>query len=138
MYDYVEHPSEIPVEASLLPECLEPKQNDPFWGLKIPSTHPMQPNSKVELRFALGNRTIGAVGQVVRCIPHSEGYVVWVRFASFVECHKARLGEQACQMESWIRTQEKMGVHVEREQAEQEWLARYAANFPAIALSEAA
>lgn len=138
MNQYVEHPAEIPVEASLLPECFEARENDPFWGLKIPSTHPMQANSKVELRFALGSRTIGAVGQVVRCMPHEQGYVVWVRFASFVECHKARLGEQACQIESWIRNLEKAGILFNRCDAEQEWLSKYAANFPAISLAEAA
>lgn len=138
MYDYVEHPAEIPVEACLLPECLEPRENDPFWGLKIPSAQPMSANSKVELRFVLGSRTIGAVGQVVRCAPHTDGYVVWVRFASFVECHKARLGEQACQMESWVRTRQQQDLEVSRRQAEQEWLACYAAKFPAITMAEAA
>lgn len=138
MHDFVSHPAEIPVEASLLPETCEPREDDPFWGLKIPSTHSMRLHSTVELRFALQGRTIQAVGNVVRCNHTKDGYEVWVRFSSFVNCHKARLGEQACQIESWLRAQERQGKEVNREQAVQEWLGLYAAQFPAIEVSKAA
>jgi len=132
MYDFVAHPANIPVEASLLPESLEPCPDSSFWGLRIPSSHPARIYSQISVRFALDHRRIEAVGQVVNCAHTAEGYEVWVRFSSMVECQKARMGEQACQMEYWRREQEELGRTLGMDQAYREWLDLYAGTFPKI------
>jgi hypothetical protein len=133
MHEFVEHPEEIPVEMSSQDsECPCESDSRSFWGLRVRSFVPVFADTSIEVKFSLGKRKVHASGKVVRCDRKAKGYMLWVQFSSFVDCHKARLAEQACHMESWRMHQEALGKPVDTQNAYAEWLTLYAASFPGI------
>lgn len=132
-HQYVEHPSNIPIDTEPL-EITSYNESAPgsFWGLKIQSAKEAPLGTPIGITFALGKGNVKAQGKIVRCETSGNGYDLWVQFSSFIDCHKARMGEQACQMEAWRLNRESDGQPVDTENAYAEWLSLYSAGFPEI------
>jgi hypothetical protein len=132
-HEFVEHPSSIPIDTEAL-EISSYSESAPgsFWGLKIQSVRQAPLGAPICITFALGKGKIKAQGKIVRCEANGDGYDLWVQFSSFIDCHKARMAEQACQMEAWRKEQESHGETLEPNLAYSKWLNLFSSGFPAI------
>ena len=132
MTAFVQHTASIPIQAKQASKPCAPCDSKVSWGLRIPSTNALEVGAPIELSFCLAGRQIQASGHVDHCTCMGDRFEIFVRFSSLVDCHKARQGEQVCQMEQWLQTQTAQGRKLEREQAYAEWLSLFAASFPGI------
>ena len=72
-------------------------------------------------------------GVVVWCTQIDENYEIGVRFCDTRNAFRIRILEQLCHIENYRQERQKSeGRNLSREEAAQEWISRYAYNFPSF------
>ena len=91
----------------------------------------LKPGSIVELTIPILNDAQRFIVQVESCSDTKYGREACVRFVDESDGFRARMTEQACHIEAYRRrVQEEQGRTLSAEGAAEEWIPRYAANFP--------
>lgn len=143
MRKYIRHPSDIPIEfkinerASSQIECLT---NVSLGGLAFHSDDPIQTGMVMQVRIPFVSPPFEAFCKVVWCfeVEGIEGFEVGVELMDQEDAFRARMIEQVCHIEHYKReVAETEGRKLSGAQAAEEWIARFAADFPRIEELEA-
>lgn len=133
---FLRHPVDIPIEI----EAEDRRQRESrrlkdvsLGGLACRSERPLTIGAGVVVTIPLVTPVFHAPCSVVWCRRHGAHYEVGIRFTQVEDVFAARMVEQVCQIEHY--RQEVLrheGRVLDGEAAAQEWVARYAADFPAL------
>jgi len=102
-----------------------------FGGLSFTSQAPLIPGAMVSLSVSVSHGEVETRGRVVWCRERMDGYEVGVEFMDAGDFYTVRMVEQVCHIENYRGQElEKQGRKLTGEQAAQEWIEKYAADFP--------
>ncbi|CAK0779929.1 PilZ domain-containing protein [Gammaproteobacteria bacterium] len=135
---YIRHPMDMPIELELT-QGTPPSprlQNVSVGGLCCRSGEHLSPGARVRVRVPCVDPPFETEGSVVWCRHRNHDYDVGIRFSIPEDAFRARMVEQVCHIEQYrqkvLRTE---GRCLNGDEAAQEWISRYAAQFPAVALT---
>lgn len=141
---FIRHPTGIPIQISIpncnadLPEhrsncdAHRVQTNDvSVGGLSCESPEIMNAGQAVEVEIWLNNPSFKTIGHVLWCKGQGSGYLVGIGFSDFATAYSVRMVEQVCHIEEYrkqILIEE--GRDLSSEAAAEEWIGKYAADFP--------
>lgn len=134
---FVRHPADIPIDIAIddpPPRAPRRLKDVGLGGLACRSDRPLAIGTQVVVTIPLVQPVFHAPCSVVWCRRHGPGnYEVGVCFSAPEDVYAARLVEQICQIEHYRKdVLRREGRELDGETAAQEWIARYAAVFPAL------
>ena len=132
---FLRHPADIPIEV----DAEGPRQCASRWmknvslgGVACRSRRPLAVGARVLLSIPIVQPAFRAAGLVVWCSCAGADYEIGIRFMEADTFFAARMVEQICHIEHYrIEVLRKEGRALDGEAAAAEWIARYAARFPA-------
>ena len=134
--EFIRHPIDIPIEVSLSQEpCpVHPHlSNISEGGLAFVQEKAYQPGTMLKVRIPFADPAASVRAQVVWCQSRERDYEIGVRFLEPADAYLVRMVEQVCHIEQYKRDIERTeGRRLSGEEAANEWIAKYAGNFPAI------
>ena len=142
MRAYIRHPSDVPIEFfPLLGDDQEPAapesnlvQDVSLGGLSFGSTEKLPVGTRVRIRIPVVNPPFEAEARVIWCLSRPDRYEAGIEFTSAEDAYTARMVEQICHIEHyrlWVKEVE--GRELDSEGAANEWIGKYAKDFPNIA-----
>jgi len=140
MRGYIRHPSNIPLEVTLVEHDVaryDQLKNVSVGGLSFNSREPVRMGAQIVIRIPVINRDVEVTGKVVWCKEQDGAFEVGVVFSDFAEAFRTRMVEQICHIEQYknevlLREQRRLSS----EQAAVEWISKFAGSFPAIEQEE--
>jgi len=136
---FIRHPTDVPIKVSLdwvpddaSPPC-EQLHNVSLGGLAFISTRALPKGKSVNICFPLLDEHRSLTGQVVWSKKNKQGYEIGLQFDDPDELYRLRMIEQICHIEHY-RTEIAIleGREITSEEAAQEWIKRYAGEFPSL------
>ena len=131
---FIRHPTELPIQfrhcqvTSRTPEPLD----STTCGLCFLSDSHVTKGAILEVSIPIRDWTYRFVGRVIRTCRLDAAHKLWVCFGSQADAFQARMAEQMCHIEVYRDTVRKReGRTISSELAAREWVAKYAACFPA-------
>jgi len=132
---FIRHPADIPIEVR--PEksfegAPESLNNISLGGLSFTSQSPFIPGDHVSFAVSIAHGCVESRGRVTWCRERLDGYEVGIEFIDAEDYYTMRMVEQVCHIEHY--KQEMLRQHGRKlsgEQAAEEWIEKYAADFPA-------
>lgn len=134
MRSYIRHPSGMPI--SVRPEetaggSPETMNNIGYGGLSFTSQAPLIPGTMVSLSVSIPHGDVESRGRVAWCRERIDGFEVGVEFMDAGDFYTVRMVEQVCHIESYRDQElEQKGRRLTCRQAAEEWIEKYAADFP--------
>ena len=106
-------------------------------GLAFVSTQTLPKGKTVKIRFPLLDKHRSLSGRVVWSRPVKQGFEIGLQFDDPDELYRLRMIEQICHIEHY-RTEIAIieGREITSEEAAQEWITRYAGEFPSLKQSD--
>ena len=98
-------------------------------GLCFYSPVPVQVGARIYIKIPIREPAFEAEGVVTWC-NKADGYEVGVQFEGENIDYNLRMVEQACHIKHYMRQEEKSGRQLSTNEAAQEWIDKYAADFP--------
>lgn len=137
MRRYIRHPSDIPIEFDLkgssTQQLTDRMTNISLGGVAFHSPQSIELDSVLYIRFPVVAPEFKARCRVVWCTTLSDGYEIGVELLDKNEAFQARMIEQVCHIEHYKREiEENEGRQLTGKEAAQEWIGKYAADFPRI------
>ncbi len=136
MRQYIRHPVDIPIEYEL-GEGQEQKvslQNLSVGGLCFRTKKAIRKHMAITIRILLTRLVEPIEGAVVWCRKQDGHFEVGVRFRDDRTAFRVRMVEQVCRIEQYRKNALEQEARVlAAEEAAQEWVERYAKDFPAHA-----
>jgi hypothetical protein len=137
MRRYIRHPSDIPIEYKIEEKAgpaVEKLTNVSLGGLSFSLKESVELGRMVRIRIPVVKPVFEAFGRVVWCDKAKEGgYEVGVELLDKDDAYRARMIEQVCHIEHYKKEiYEVEGRRITGAQAAQEWIEKYAADFPRI------
>jgi Tfp pilus assembly protein PilZ len=138
MRRYIRHPSGVPIKFSVANTHGEDDSFRAFalrdvseGGLCFCSQHPIAPGSTITIEIPIESPPFEAKGQVAWCRPEGNGYAVGVQFNDDFTRFSVRMVEQVCYIERYrAEVLDKEGRELTSDEAAQEWVERFAGEFP--------
>lgn len=136
MRSYIRHPSDIPLEYKL--ESLEDSatlnlNNVSYGGVSFNSDEPIKSGSIIELKILFVQPEFVSKCQVTWCQMEADYYVIGAMFLEQNDVYMARMVEQICHIEHYKNeVKRREGRVMTGEEAANEWIAKFASNFPKI------
>ena len=131
---FIHHPADHPVRCRRVlnwRRAQTGQQARSKLGLCFESTKFVSPGSAVELTIPLRGELQKFRGEVVLVRDIGFGYEIGVWLESDEDAARVRIVEQICHIECYLKEKrEREGHAVIRENAAQEWIAKFAASFP--------
>jgi hypothetical protein len=139
---YIRHPADMPIELALI-HGVEGASNDPclaqtydvsLGGLSFSCAQALTVGTYVTIRIPIVTPPYEVKARVVWCIESSEGHEAGIQFCNTEDAYQARMVEQICHIEhyrKWVQQIE--GRELDTEVAAQEWIGKYAKDFPSLA-----
>lgn len=134
MRSYIRHPSGMPI--SVRPDetnagSSESLNNIGYGGLSFTSQVPLTPGAMVSLSVSIPRGEVESRGRVAWCRERLDGFEVGVEFMDAGDFYTVRMVEQVCHIENYRGEElEQQGRKLTCEQAAEEWIEKYAADFP--------
>ncbi len=135
MRSYIRHPSGMPINVRLdeasndSPENLN---NIGYGGLSFTSKAPLAPGMMVSLSVPITHGEVESRGRVAWCHQADENFEVGVEFMDAGDFYTVRMVEQVCHIEHYKDQElEQQGRDLSCQQAAEEWIEKYASDFPA-------
>jgi hypothetical protein len=131
---FIRHPSGIPIHFSV--EKSEEFNASPLrdisrGGVCFESHQALRIGSRIQLEIPVKNPSFLTVGRVAWCLEEGNHFAVGVAFDSASEQFSVRMVEQVCYIEHYRSTIRKtQGRELSSEAAAQEWVEKFAAQFP--------
>ena len=102
-------------------------------GLAFLSPRPLEVLQRVRVSIPVLDRDHHVVGNVVWCESSGQGYEVGIEFEKTRDAFRVRMVEQICHIEDYRRQVERQdGRKLDSRQAAEEWIARFAGEFPKL------
>jgi len=134
MRQFIRHPTEIPIQIRRdrrRKAATPPMRNVSLGGLAFQSEMPFEPGSVVLLRIPTVRPQFSTRARVVWCQAASGAFEVGVEFLDVEDAYRGRMVEQVCYIEQYRREAlKKEGRRLTPNEAAEEWIARYASDFP--------
>jgi hypothetical protein len=132
---FIRHPSGLPIRfrrcqhIGQTPDHL----NQSSGGLCFLSKIHVPKGTILEVSIHIRDWTYRFVGRVIRTCRSGTAHELWVCFGSHADAFQARMAEQICHIEAYRNTvRNREGRAISAELAAREWVAKYAACFPAV------
>lgn len=133
---FIRHPSRMPIRFDLqgdLPQRDEFLRNVGEGGLCFATTVALDPGLAIRLTIPVLGQQYEIDGSVAWCRASTCGYEVGVRFLTPQDRFCVRMVEQLCYIEDYRQqVAREEGRRLSSEQAAQEWIERFADQFPAL------
>lgn len=133
MRNYIRHPSDIPLEYRVEepgPGHREQLKNVSYGGLAFESHDPLEVGTVIALRIVGVKPVFETKGRVVWHQQHGDHFEIGVEFLHQDDVFQVRMVEQVCHIEHYKReVLTKEGRNLSGQEAAQEWIAKYAAEF---------
>ncbi len=133
MRRFIRHPSDIPIAYSVgaTSAHAEHLRDVSRGGLCFTSETPMKTGSDIHIEIGLDESPFEADGTVAWCKRECGAYAVGVEFNDNSTQFSVRMIEQICHIEHYrYEMLESEGRDLSTEEAAQEWVDKYAADFP--------
>ncbi len=134
MRNFIRHPSDIPIEVRYAGRVLPAERqlnNIGLGGLSLRSDMYLERDSIIDIEIPVVKPVFRTRGKVIWCQQADDHYDVGVEFAEEKDSFRARLVEQVCYIEHYKKeVLEKEGRILNGREAAQEWVRKYAENFP--------
>ena len=135
---YIRHPSDVPIKVMLdLVEDADDDSDDTLTnvsigGLSFVSSQAIEAGQKVSVCIPILQQDNYLAGTVVWCEKSKNGYEIGLEFEGKKDVFRLRMIEQICHIEHY-RKEIKIveGRELNSEEAANEWISRYAGDFPA-------
>ena len=135
---YIRHPSDVPIKVMLdLVEDADDDSDDTLTnvsigGLSFVSSQAIEAGQKVSVCIPILQQDNYLAGTVVWCEKSKKGYEIGLEFEGKKDVFRLRMIEQICHIEHY-RKEIKIveGRELNSEEAANEWISRYAGDFPA-------
>ncbi len=131
---FIRHPAELPIQfrhcqvTSRTPQHLD----STTCGLCFLSDSHVTKGAILEVSIPIRDWTYRFIGRVIKTCRLDAAHKLWICFGSQADAFQARMAEQICQIEVYRNTVRKReGRTISSELAAREWVAKYAACFPA-------
>ena len=139
MRQFIRHPLEVPIEVRCddAAELAEVHTQDiSAGGLALHSSQSVPPGRRIEVCIPHVQPAFEARARVVWCRPGVHGgFELGVAFLDAKDAFLARMVEQVCYIEDYRRfVLMHEGRELSQDDAASEWIAKYAAQFPAIGI----
>lgn len=132
---FIRHTADVPIEVRAVPggaPHTQPAINVSEGGLSFISETDIPIGTTIEIRIAEVQPPFEAHARVVWMRSEDGAYCIGVQFLDADDVFRARMVEQVCSIESYRRRIESQeGRVLTRDEAAQEWIAKYAGRFPA-------
>ncbi|MFV1984876.1 MAG: PilZ domain-containing protein [Thiohalomonadales bacterium] len=136
MRSYIRHPSDIPLEYkldSIDDSAILNLNNVSYGGVSFNSEAPINVGSIIELKILFVQPEFVSKCQVSWCQMESEYYVIGAMFLEQNDAYMARMVEQICHIEHYKNeVKRREGRDISGEQAANEWISKFASNFPKL------
>ncbi len=140
MRSYIRHPSGMPINVrpdAVTENCPESLNNIGYGGLSFTSQSPLVPGVMVALSVPIPHGEVESRGRVAWCREADCGYEIGVEFMDAGDFYTVRMVEQVCHIEHYKGQElEEQGRELTCQQAAEEWIKKYAADFPAPFLDQ--
>ena len=136
MRRYIRHPSSMPIDYHLIAgdSGMQRLRNVSAGGICFSAQQIMEPGASVKISIRIGDQDFDADGEVMWCQGVNGHHDVGVRFRDAATVFTVRMVEQLCYIEQYrqqvLHTE---GRPLSSEEAAEEWVSRYAADFPQLA-----
>jgi len=136
MRSYIRHPTDVPIELSPADRRSDEHsriKDVSVGGLSLRSDIALELKTLIKIRIPLVEPPFETYGKVVWCRKNSSDYEIGVKFIDEQDAYAARMVEQICHIEHYrIKLKEKEGRDLNIEEAAQEWIEKYARDFPSF------
>jgi len=100
-------------------------------GLALLSSHPLDLLQRVTVSIPILENNNELTGNVVWCEKTDRGYEIGIEFERSRDAYRLRMIEQICHIEHYRNEVRRLeGRKLTSQQAAEEWIARYARDFP--------
>jgi len=134
MRRFISHPDDIPIACRLCPKSADNQpglRNFSAEGLSFHSAFPIQPGSLVTIRIDQVDPPFEGRVQVCWCRAIGEDYEIGASLVDDEQGFGLRMAEQLCHIEHYRRTiGDSQARALTEDEAAQEWIERYAEQFP--------
>lgn len=128
---YIHHPDDIPIELNPVNPSPDIPRHCGRIGLICHSTQQLHAGSPVRLSIPFIAPHLSVCGLIDWCRRSGPTFELGIHFCSSDAVMRIRMLEQMCQIYHYRRLSLRYGRPLSNEDAAQEWVARYAALFPA-------
>ena len=137
---FIRHPLCLPLSYKVIEKSLKKDQesihsqtiNVSLGGLLFPSTHPVDPGSRIVIKMPFENKVFNVRAQVVRCVLNSDTklYDIAVNFLRMQEAFKVKMIEQIYLIAGYRDLLSlQSGKDISLEDASRRWIKRYSERF---------
>ena len=134
MRQFIRHPTEIPIQIlrDRRRKAATPRmRNVSLGGLAFESQAGLPTGSIVLLRIPIVRPQFSARARVVWCRAAGGAFEVGVQFLDVEDAYRGRMVEQVCYIEQYRRDAlRNEGRRLTAQEAAEEWIAKYASEFP--------
>ncbi|HEY9161422.1 MAG TPA: PilZ domain-containing protein [Desulfomonilia bacterium] len=134
MREFIRHPSDIPIKYRIQDSNtigINNLKNISVGGLCFKSSVPLANGLQLILSIPVIKPAFKAKGVVAWCKKVDDGFDVGVNFFDSDTQYRIRIIEQICQIEHYRKeVQRKEGRTISAETAAEEWIEKYASDFP--------
>lgn len=146
MRRFIRHPTSVPIECQATDEHVEQEtqeshaQHDPGGetlidvsegGVSFSTGEELAAGGKVHLTIRVREQDLEVDGVVMWCRPTADGFDIGVAFDDPATVFAVRMVEQVCLIEKYrAMVKAKEGRELSSQAAAEEWIERYAADFP--------
>lgn len=135
MRRYIRHPSDMPIDYRVMGGMngVERLRNVSAGGLCFVTQQPVSLGENVHVSIRLGDEAFEAEGQVAWCQGVNGHHEIGLSFRDAATVFAVRMVEQLCYIEQYrqhVRHTE--ARELSSEEAAEEWIGRYAADFPSL------
>jgi hypothetical protein len=134
MREFIRHPTDIPIKYRIQDSNkigINNLSNISVGGLCFRSSVPLVIGVQLILSIPIIKPAFKAKGIVAWCNKIKDGFDVGVNFLDVDTEYRARMVEQICQIEHYRKeVQRREGRTISAEKAAEEWIEKYASEFP--------
>lgn len=135
MRRYIRHPSSMPIDYRLSKgdSGLQRLRNVSAGGICFSAERAMDLGAMVKIGIRIGDQDFDAEGEVMWCHGVNGHHEIGVRFQDAATVFTVRMVEQLCYIEQYRQqVLHAEGRSLSSEEAADEWVSRYAADFPQL------
>lgn len=133
---FIRHPSRLPIRFELqgdLPQRDDRLRNVSEGGLCFATELALDPGLPIRVTIPVFGQQFAIEGTVAWCREAAAGFEVGVHFVSRQDRFSVRMVEQLCYIEDYrMQVEREQGRRLTSEQAAQEWIERFAGQFPGL------
>jgi len=131
---FIKHPERFPIEIKRLRFWERSKieySNETNVGFSFFSEFYQKPGDLIEVSIPANGEINYFIGKVVLIIASNEGYEIGMMLLNIEDVPRLRIVEQICHIQLYLNDKRfKDGPFLNKEKLTEEWISRFASNFP--------